>query len=105
MSKSRRLSVWIAALAFAAIVGIWAFLYFGADNSPVATLLLFGPRWIAALPLLILVPLAVYARSYWLGAFAILAGLMIAGPITGGSVAVDRLSDSERPGAHATQGG
>jgi exonuclease III len=97
MSIPRRPIVWIAVLAFAATVGVWAFLYFGGDSIPLATLLLFGPRWIAALPLLILVPLAGYARSYWVAALTLLAGLIVAGPITGGSVAVDRWFGTERP--------
>ena len=66
MTLSRRRAVWIAALAFAAIVGIWAFLYFGADIFPVATLYSSG-RGGSLRSFADTRSVAVYARSYCAG--------------------------------------
>jgi vancomycin resistance protein VanJ len=87
----------IAACSLVAYLGIWAFFHVGADESAGATLLLFGPRWIVALPLLVLVPLAIYVRSYWAGLLCILSGLIITGPIMGGTISVGPLFGSDRP--------
>lgn len=75
--------VWRIAVAyFAACVIAWPFLYGLGDRWWPATLLLFGPRWVLLLPLLVLVPaaLTLLPRALvLLGAGA----LVVAGPVMG----------------------
>jgi vancomycin resistance protein VanJ len=52
-----RILIWIYSLLVAAL---WFFIYQGGDRWWPATLILFGPRWMFSLPLLILVPLAAW---------------------------------------------
>lgn len=83
-----RKSLWrkiVAALvvAYAAsIVALWLWMYLAGDRSPLATLFLFGPRWLCALPLAVLVPAAAiwHRRMLWLLA---VTGVLILGPILG----------------------
>lgn len=96
-SGVQRWAILVAILYLIAAFMCWAFLHFGADESPSATLLLFGPRWILALPLLVLVPLAVYLRSYWTWPICVLSGLIIAGPIMGGAISLGSHFESDRP--------
>jgi len=97
MTITRRLAVRLAALYGVAVGATWATLYFGADEAAWPSLLLFGPRWVIALPLLALLPMAIYARSYWSVGLTILAAGLVAGPITGGLVNVGRFLGSDRP--------
>ena len=54
-----RLFICLAAGAYLLLVlAIWFLLYVGGDRWWPATLVLFGPRWLISLPLLVLVPLA-----------------------------------------------
>ncbi len=92
-----RVLVRVSIVAFVGHLGAWAFLFFRADESAPATLLLFGPRWILALPLVILLPLAIIARSYVSIAIMLLAALVIAGPIMGGTISTRRLFASDHP--------
>lgn len=64
------------------LVVIWILLYALGDSWWFATLLLFGPRWIYALPLLVLVPAALILRrrALWLH---LAAALVVVGPIMG----------------------
>ena len=43
---------------YRAVVGVWAVLWFAGDRWWFATLMLFGPRWVYAAPMAVLVPLA-----------------------------------------------
>lgn len=61
---------------------LWLWMRWQGDRSWLATLFLFGPRWICALPLLVLVPLAAVWHRRWLGLLAI-SGVVIVGPILG----------------------
>lgn len=81
----RRAARIVAALAVVyavAIVAVWLWMYWQGDRSWLATLFLFGPRWICALPLLVLVPVVAIwnRRAWWLLA---IAGLLILVPIMG----------------------
>ncbi len=66
----------------AAIFALWAWMRYEGDRSWAATLFLFGPRWVCALPLVVLVPAACFwhHRMLWLLA---IAAMTIAGPIAG----------------------
>jgi vancomycin resistance protein VanJ len=97
MPLPRRPVVWIAAAALAVPLAAWAFLYFGADELPGATLLAFGPRWIVGLPLVVVLPLAVRVRSYWAVGLVVAAAIVVAGPVAGGQVGVGRWFEADRP--------
>ncbi len=68
-----------------------------ADAAALPTLVLFGPRWVVALPLLMLAPLAVAARSWWAIGATVLAAVLAAGPLTGGTVGVGPVFAPGRP--------
>jgi vancomycin resistance protein VanJ len=96
-ARHRHLIIWMSAI-YLLLLGVLVFMIDGlGDGSPIITLLLFGPRWIVAVPLIVLAPLAILARSYWATTCVLLGGLVIAGPITGGTVNVGRLFQSDRP--------
>jgi len=64
------------------VVILWLVMYFGGDRWWPATLVLFGPRWFAALPLVVLIPLVVYKNVLLL--FPLLAAAAIVfGPFMG----------------------
>ena len=69
----------------ASVVGIWVLLIFQAERWWLATLLLFGPRWVYALPLAVLVPAASVWQRWLLGPLA-LAAAVVVGPIMGFNV-------------------
>lgn len=65
-----------------AAIGAWFFLRFRGDQSALATLLLFGPRWMFALPAIVLLPPALFYRRRWL--LPVTIGALVAiGPIMG----------------------
>jgi vancomycin resistance protein VanJ len=69
-------SVW---MYVAVILGIWLLLRFGGDRWWLATLLLFGPRWLCVVPIAVLMPMAVLAQRKllwvlaWAAAFVLFA--------------------------------
>jgi len=64
------------------VVVLWLFMFFAGDRWWPATLILFGPRWFAALPLIVLIPLVVYTNARLL--FPLLAAAAIVfGPFMG----------------------
>jgi endonuclease/exonuclease/phosphatase (EEP) superfamily protein YafD len=66
----------------AAVLAVWLLLRFAGDRWWFATVILFGPRWLCAVPLAVLVPAAglIRPRLLWvLGATAI----MVLGPVMG----------------------
>jgi vancomycin resistance protein VanJ len=89
----RRLAVALP-LVTAAVTGLFLFT---ADEWVIPTLFLFGPRWVVALPLVIVAPLAVVSRSWWAVGFTILAAVLVAGPLTGGNLGVGPLLAPDRP--------
>lgn len=76
-SRSRgRVLLWIAVLGYLlAVVALWVWMLLDGDRGWMATLVLFGPRWIAALPLPVL--------AIWAGIRErrLLAPLLLAGAI------------------------
>ena len=64
------------------LLGSWVLIRFAGDRWWFATLLLFGPRWLAAAPLLALMPAAAIARRRLIWVLS-LAGLLAVGPIMG----------------------
>lgn len=80
----------------ALLILIWVLLHFFADRWWVATLLLFGPRWVAAVPLLWFAPLALVLDRrllLWLGA----AALLVFWPIMGWNFSLNRAAANVTP--------
>jgi vancomycin resistance protein VanJ len=99
--QSRPFRRWMGRFAFVYlivtfVVVVW--FWMAADEHWIATLLLFGPRWVALTPLALLLPLILLTRS-WLGLLACLvATVMIAGPFMGGVVNVSPALEPAKPG-------
>ncbi len=85
---------YLLAVALSA-VGVW----FGADDWWPPTLLIFGPRWVVALPLLLLIPLAGCTRSGRAGVILVVAAILFAGPVAGGRLSIQSLSTSDTTAA------
>jgi vancomycin resistance protein VanJ len=80
-----RAATWLARLVavyLGFVLLVWAVLYVAADRWWVATLLLFGPRWLCGAPLLALVPVALATQRRLLVPLAV-AGLVVTFPILG----------------------
>jgi len=88
-SKARRRAALAASLCVygytAAVLGVWALLRLAGDRWWFASILLLGPRWVYALPLVVLAPLALVWRRRWLWPLG-LAAIVIVGPIMGFNV-------------------
>jgi endonuclease/exonuclease/phosphatase (EEP) superfamily protein YafD len=88
----RRLSRWVAVacwLYLAVALGLWCLL-FEADLWWPATIFLFSPRWVVALPLIVLIPAAVL----WCRRAILMLGvaaLVVAGPVMGFGIPWGRL--------------
>ena len=63
-------------------IGLWLLLYRVESWWP-ATMLMFSPRWVFALPLLLFFPLALYFRTWRIIVPTILTAVIIGGPVTG----------------------
>jgi len=84
-------------LYLGALVAVWALMYAAGDRWWLATLVLFGPRWVWGLPLAVLVPAVVAWRRWrWLGPLAASA-LILGGPLMGLCVPWAMLSRSDGP--------
>ena len=81
-SRWRRAIAWVTIAYCLSLVLLLIWMRREGDRSWLATLFLFGPRWICAAPLLLLVPLAAiwYRRLLWL---LLLSGVLIVSPIMG----------------------
>jgi endonuclease/exonuclease/phosphatase (EEP) superfamily protein YafD len=66
----------------AAVAAVWLLLRLGGDRWWFATLVLFGPRWLCALPLAVLSPAAGLLRRWMLVPLAA-AALLVFGPVMG----------------------
>jgi len=85
---------WLLALVIgygAMIVGMWAFMFWAGDRQWLATLVLFGPRWLCALPLPLLIVAAAVGRRRLLWPLALI-GAFIVGPIMGFEVHLPRMA-------------
>ena len=81
-SRGGRLTTWVCSAYLILVLAVWAAVYFAGDRWWLATLILFGPRWLMALPLLVLVPLAFWKNRRQL--VTLLAGaLIVFGPFMG----------------------
>lgn len=94
-----RKRVWFWSWVFLFIVAAnLAIIYFGGDKWWWGTIALYAPRWLVALPLLALLPVA-----YWYNRRAfvplLLAGLLVAGPIC--SVNIPPLWGAGKPGTNS----
>jgi len=74
----------------AALMAVWLLMRFGGDRWWFATVLLFGPRWVYGVPLVLLVPAAAVLRRRLLVPLAISTVLLI-GPIAGFCLPWNRL--------------
>lgn len=102
--NSRVLRVVAAVLGFfiyayiGAVLGVLALIWFFGDRWWFATILLYGPRWIYAFPMVIFVPAAVLWRRQWLWPLG-LSILIIVWPIMGLNLPWSGWGDSTRPTA------
>jgi vancomycin resistance protein VanJ len=80
-------------LYLASLLAVWIMLYFGGDRWWLATVVLFGPRSLFALPLVALVPAAAIARRRLLWPLAA-GAIVVAWPIMGFCVPWARLAGS-----------
>jgi endonuclease/exonuclease/phosphatase (EEP) superfamily protein YafD len=96
---SRPFRRWTGRLAFLYLlitVGVVVWFWMAADEHWIATLLLFGPRWLALTPLVLLLPLALLTRS-WAGLlWCAIAAVVITGPFMGGVVNVTPALEAAR---------
>lgn len=87
-SPTARRSVWrriltVLIMIYALVIlALWGWMHFEGDRSWAATLFLFGPRWLCAVPLVVLVPAAAIWRRRLLWLLAA-TGLVILVPILG----------------------
>jgi endonuclease/exonuclease/phosphatase (EEP) superfamily protein YafD len=82
LSLMQRLVAASTWLYCAALLLLWVWMWLEGDRSWLATIFLFGPRWLCALPLLFLVPLAIIwrRRMLWL---LLCCALVVVVPIMG----------------------
>lgn len=89
LTPNRRWLAWALAgcvcLYTLSVFGVWLLLRFAGDRWWFATLLLFGPRWIYAIPLMGLVPLSLLCGRRWLWPLG-LSAVVAVGPIMGFSL-------------------
>lgn len=88
-----RIACWLYLIG---VVAVWILLHFFADKWWVATVLMFGPRWLAAIPLLWFVPLALVLDRKSLP-LLVLAGIVVGGPIMGLNVSFKRAPQNTVP--------
>lgn len=80
MNRNLVVSLWVYLLV---VLGSLCLLYVAGDRWWPATILLFSPRWLLALPLLVLAPLAIRRRSFLLLVPLLGAVLVLFGPLMG----------------------
>lgn len=78
------------------VLGIWLLLYMEGDRWWPATLVLFGPRWLLSLPLLVLVPIVAWLERRQLILLLVVAGIVF-GPIMGFHVSLVRAKPQNPP--------
>ncbi len=79
-----------------AVVIVWLLLRFAGDRWWFATVIMFGPRWLCAVPLLGLVPAAMLWRRRMLWALGA-AAILVVGPIMGLCIPWARLAAADGP--------
>ncbi|MFZ1935144.1 MAG: endonuclease/exonuclease/phosphatase family protein [Thermoguttaceae bacterium] len=78
------------------VLAVWLLLRLAGDRWWFATVILFGPRWLCAVPLAVLVPAAVLLRRRMLFVLAA-AAILVFGPIMGFCLPWGRLAAAEGP--------
>ena len=86
--------VWLYVLM---VLAVWFLIRFGGDRWWLATVMLFGPRWVYGLPLLLLVPAAALRRRRLLLPLAASA-IVLVGPIAGLCLPLGQLLAAGRAG-------
>jgi vancomycin resistance protein VanJ len=81
---SRRVTI-AAWVSLGLTTALWLLLFRG-DTWWGSSLFLFGPRWVVAPPLALIVACALVVRAWRAVAILVFTGLIVAGPITGGTV-------------------
>jgi len=81
-SRAGRLTAWACVGYLILVLAVWAAVYFAGDRWWLATLVLFGPRWLMLLPLILLVPLAFWRNRRQLITL-LLGALLVLGPFMG----------------------
>lgn len=94
--RGARLVRWLCVLYLLAALACWGLLYFGDAWWP-ATFLLFAPRWLLAVPLAALAPLAAWRRPSSL-LVLLAAGVVVFGPVMGLVIPWERLWSSAPQG-------
>ncbi|MBM4073405.1 MAG: hypothetical protein FJ271_31450 [Planctomycetes bacterium] len=79
--RGARLVCWVSILYLLTALACWGLLQYGDDWWP-ATFLLFAPRWLLAVPLAALVPLAAWRRPRFLPILLVTA-VIVLGPVMG----------------------
>jgi endonuclease/exonuclease/phosphatase (EEP) superfamily protein YafD len=82
---------WCCLVYLAAILGLWAFLRLAGDRWWLATVVLYGPRWIWSVPLAVLIPAAAATRPHRLWPLLI-AAVTVIGPVMGFCVPLPSLA-------------
>jgi endonuclease/exonuclease/phosphatase family metal-dependent hydrolase len=90
-----RLLVWSSGLYLAAVLVVWLLIVLCAEHWWPATLLLFGPRWLLALPGIVLVLATAFMCRRWLW-LPLLALVLVLVPFMGLCVALPSLPGNER---------
>jgi len=94
-SRWRRALRLLAGMYVLAVVGLWAWMTWDGDRGWAATLVLFGPRWLCALPLPLLATLAAIYERKLLPPLAI-AGVVILFGMMGFNVGLPRSAGGHR---------
>jgi vancomycin resistance protein VanJ len=88
-SSQRRVPAWagmavnaLCLIYFAGLAALWLLLRFAGDRWWPVTPILYGPKWIWGMPMLLLVPAAAIARSR-ISSVAIIASVFVAGSVMG----------------------
>jgi vancomycin resistance protein VanJ len=95
-----RAVTWCVVLYLLAVLGVWLLMYVGGDRWWFPTVMLFGPKWIYAAPLAVLVPAAGLTRRRMLWPL-LLAAIILAGPVMGLCVPWARLAAYRGPAIRA----
>lgn len=74
---------WVCWLYVFLLLTIWGVIHVAGDRWWPATILLFSPRWVFALPLLLFVPLAIWRRNFFVLVSLLGATLVVFGPMMG----------------------
>lgn len=95
--RSTRVVTGVALALFVSLLVLWGVVSFWGDEAAIPSLFLFGPRWVVVVPFALLVPLVIWTRSRRAIALTLLSGIIVAGPLTGGTAAVGPQFVAERP--------